>query len=93
MITDCDMGAALRTCSILGAEAFSTSSEGATQMYPAEREVGRLQAENAKLRVTLEAVRDRLEQCFEPTVPLMTISSELDGAVKDAYLIIRRATV
>jgi hypothetical protein len=53
-------------------------------------ELKRLRAEIARLRAGIARARDCLEQCFEPTVPLRVIQSELERAVKDAYLALRR---
>jgi hypothetical protein len=50
-----------------------------------------LKAEIEQLRQAIADARDSLEQCFEPTVPLRVLPSELERAVKDAYLALRRA--
>jgi hypothetical protein len=50
----------------------------------------RLRQENGKLRAGIARARDCLERCFEPTVPLRVIQSELECAVKDAYIALRR---
>jgi hypothetical protein len=43
-----------------------------------------------RLRAGIAGARDSLERCFEPTVPLRVLPSELERAVKDAYLALRR---
>jgi hypothetical protein len=61
-----------------------------------QRHVERLAAmseaadEIERMRVGIAGARDSLERCFEPTVPLRVLPSELERAVKDAYVALRR---
>jgi hypothetical protein len=47
-------------------------------------------AEVERLKAGIAGARDSLERCFEPTVPLRILPSELERAVKDAYIALRR---
>jgi hypothetical protein len=61
-----------------------------------QRHVERLAAmseasdEIERLKAGIGSARSCLERCFEPTVPLRVLPSELERAVKDAYIALRR---
>jgi hypothetical protein len=74
------------------------SEPSLSELLQAERElhiedVRECWAEIERLRAGIAGARDRLERCFEPTVPLRVIQSELERAVKDAYITLRRTLV
>ena len=45
--------------------------------------------ERAALAAQLKSISERLDDCFEPTVPLTPIISELVPAVRDAIKVLR----
>lgn len=55
-----------------------------------EDELACARAEIERLKAGIAGARDSLERCFEPTVPLRVLPSELERAVKDAYIALRR---
>jgi hypothetical protein len=69
---------------------MSTKAELEFALMVEQRGSGELMGQRDALRRQLAAIADRLDWCFEPTVPVTPIMAELVPTVRDAIIQLRQ---